>query len=180
MGRSQRAAQTVCDPGRVDIDLSSAFLPTNLRGAPRRIHPSAVALWYAAARTLLGRVPVGGSFLLILASVGCSVVGQLALKAGMGRVGPLDSGSVAQPLELAVRVLSQPLVLAGLACYVLGAVAWLGVLSRVPLSLAYPSLAMSYVLTALLAWLVLGEQVPMTRWLGIATICCGVVLVARA
>lgn len=122
---------------------------------------------------------MGGSFLLILASVGCGVVGQLSLKAGMGRVGELDSGSVAQPLALVLRVLAQPLVLAGLACYVLGAVAWLGVLSRVPLSLAYPSLAMGYVLTALLAWLVLGEQVPPARWIGIATICLGVFLISR-
>jgi multidrug transporter EmrE-like cation transporter len=117
---------------------------------------------------------LGGSFLLILASVGCGVVGQLSLKAGMGRVGELDSGSVAQPLALVLRVLAQPMVLAGLACYVLG------VLSRVSLSLAYPSLAIGYVLTALLAWLVLGEQVPPARWIGIATICLGVFLLSRS
>jgi drug/metabolite transporter (DMT)-like permease len=79
-----------------------------------------------------------------------------------------------------IRLLTSPLVVAGLGLYVLGSMAWLTVLSRVPLSLAYPTLALSYALTPILAWLVLGEDVPAIRWLGITTICLGVVLVSRS
>jgi drug/metabolite transporter (DMT)-like permease len=67
-----------------------------------------------------------------------------------------------------------------LGCYVLGAVAWLTVLSRVPLSLAYPMLALSYAITPILAWLVLGEDVNGLRWAGIGVISLGVLLVARS
>jgi drug/metabolite transporter (DMT)-like permease len=77
-------------------------------------------------------------------------------------------------------VLSSPLVIGGLACYALGAVFWLTVLSRVPLSLAYPMLALTYVAIPLLAWLLLGESVSGLRWVGIGVICAGVLLVARS
>jgi drug/metabolite transporter (DMT)-like permease len=46
-------------------------------------------------------------------------------------------------------------------------------------SQAYPVLSLGYVLTALLAWPLLGEAVSLHRWLGIAVIIAGVWLVAR-
>lgn len=120
------------------------------------------------------------SALLILTSIACGVAGQMTLKAGMTRVGAIGGGALAEPLSLVFRVFGQPLVIVGLGCYVLGAAVWLVVLSRVPLSLAYPSLALSYVVTALLATVVFGEQVPLVRWAGIATVCMGVVLISRS
>lgn len=116
---------------------------------------------------------------LILAAVGLGVVGQITLKLGMTQIGRIDSTTVAQPAQIVLRVLTNPLVVAGLGLYVLGAVVWLTVLSRVPLSLAYPILALSYAITPVLAWLLLGESVPSLRWAGIATICLGVFIVSR-
>jgi drug/metabolite transporter (DMT)-like permease len=120
------------------------------------------------------------SLLLILVSILCSVAGQLTLKAGMTQIGRIEGAALAQPITLLATVLTSPLVVLGLAFYVCGATVWLTVLSRVPLSFAYPSLALSYVITATLAWLVLGEHVPPGRWLGIAIISFGVVWVARS
>ncbi len=123
---------------------------------------------------------MNSSLPLILFSVLCGVGGQITLKLGLTQVGRIDAGALTQPLAMALRVLTSPLVVGGLALYVLGAVAWLTVLSRVPLSLAYPILALSYAFTPVLAWLLLGESVPGARWLGIAVICVGVVLVSRS
>ncbi len=117
---------------------------------------------------------------LIVVSVGCGVVGQLTLKNGMTQVGRLGAEALAQPLAAGMRVATNPLVLIGLGLYVLGAAAWLTVLSRVPLSFGYPILALSYAITPVLAWLLLGESVPSVRWLGIAIICMGIVLVSRS
>ena len=72
-----------------------------------------------------------------------------------------------------------PTIWFGLAAYGLGAVLWLVVLSRLDLSFAYPLLALSYILIPLLSYLVLGENVPALRWVGIAVIFMGVVIVAR-
>ena len=120
------------------------------------------------------------SFPLIGLAVVFGVVGQLALKMGMTRVGAITGAALSQPVAVAFQVLTTPLVLGGLAFYVLGAAAWLGVLSRVPLSLAYPLLAVSYAITPVVAWLALGESLPSLRWLGIGTICLGVFLVSRS
>jgi len=123
---------------------------------------------------------VFASFGLIALAIVCGVSGQLLLKIGMTQLGRIGAEALGEPLQVAVRVGTNPLVVVGLGCYVLGAVAWLTVLSRVPLSLAYPMLALSYAITPVLAWLVLGEDVNGLRWAGIGVISLGVLLVARS
>lgn len=124
-------------------------------------------------------VSLASSLPLVLMSVICGVFGQLALKAGMTQVGQIGGAALTQPAMLA-RVAASPLVVGGLALYVLGAASWLTVLSRVPLSLAYPILALGYVITPLLAWLILKENMNAVRGLGILVIALGVILVTRS
>ncbi|MGH7155332.1 MAG: EamA family transporter, partial [Acetobacteraceae bacterium] len=57
---------------------------------------------------------------------------------------------------------------------------WLAVLSRVPVSAAYPMISIGFVIVALLGWAFLGETLTPTRVAGIAFICCGVLLVSRS
>ena len=45
----------------------------------------------------------------------------------------------------------------GLACYGISVVLWLGALSRVPVSIAYPMLSIGYVVNAFAAALLFGE-----------------------
>lgn len=123
---------------------------------------------------------MNGSLPLILLTVLCGISGQVTLKAGMTHVGPVGGDGLTEPLGVVLRVLTNPLVIGGLGLYVLGAALWLTVLSRVPLSFAYPILALSYAFTPIVAWLLLGESVPSLRWLGILTICVGVFLVSRS
>ena len=59
-------------------------------------------------------------------------------------------------------------------------VVWIVALSRVEVSIAYPMLSIGYVVNALLAWWLFGEDVNAQRWLGIGVIVVGVVLVARS
>jgi drug/metabolite transporter (DMT)-like permease len=122
---------------------------------------------------------MGKSLFLILASVTMGVSGQLCLKAGMDQVETLASGSVGTIVQTAFRVLTTPLVFLGLTFYVMGAAFWLMVLSKLDLSLAYPMLALTYVLIPLASQFVLGEQVPALRWLGVGVIFVGVVIVAQ-
>jgi undecaprenyl phosphate-alpha-L-ara4N flippase subunit ArnE len=62
----------------------------------------------------------------------------------------------------------------GLACVAFGA--WLHVLKRVPLSLAFTISQGTFVLVPLGAWLFLGEQVSAKLWIGIALVVAGVIL----
>ncbi len=107
------------------------------------------------------------------------VSGQLCLKAGMDQVGALSAGSLGGLVQTIFHVLTTPLVFIGLGFYVMGAAFWLVVLSKLDLSLAYPMLALTYVLTPLAAQFILGEQIPGLRWLGIGVIFAGVVIVSQ-
>jgi multidrug transporter EmrE-like cation transporter len=53
-------------------------------------------------------------------------------------------------------------------------------LTRLDLSLAYPFLALNFVLIAIVSRLFLGETIPGLRWAGIAVICSGILLIARS
>ena len=123
---------------------------------------------------------MNSSIPLVGLSVLCGVGGQLALKIGMGQVGRVSPRALGHPVSLVLRVITDPVVGIGLLLYMLGAAAWLAVLSRVPLSLASPLLALSYVLAPIFAWLILRENVSALRWLGILIISLGVFVVARS
>jgi drug/metabolite transporter (DMT)-like permease len=86
----------------------------------------------------------------------------------------------AGPLSLILLILRSPLVLLGLGLYGIGALAWIVVLSRLDLSLAYPFLALNFVLIPLVSQFVFAETIPVARWMGIAVICVGILLVARS
>jgi drug/metabolite transporter (DMT)-like permease len=64
--------------------------------------------------------------------------------------------------------------------YVGGALVWLVVLTRVEVSLAYPFVAMGFVLTLILGWWLQGDSIGLMRVAGTLLIAAGVVLVARS
>lgn len=118
------------------------------------------------------------AFILIGLSIAAGVAGQTMLKLGVNHAGAgTNAGGVA---GLVGMIATEPMVLIGLACYVLAALAWIAALTRLDLSVAYPFLALNFVLVALSSWLILGETVPPLRWLGILVICAGILLVARS
>ena len=114
------------------------------------------------------------SLLMILASVGLSAVAQIAMKAGVSGASTSPSGSVVGAYS---AMLTSPKVLLGLACYALGALIWLRVLSLMDVSQAYPFVALGFVLTMALGFVLLGESPHLTRLLGAAFILVGVWLV---
>ncbi|MCC6456222.1 MAG: EamA family transporter [Caldilineaceae bacterium] len=117
------------------------------------------------------------SWWLIAISITAGVAGQTSIKLGLS--GSSGSAPIAGPFSVITLILTSPLVLLGLTLYGLGSLTWIAVLSRLNLSYAYPFLALNFVLIALISWLVLGEAIPMTRWLGIGCICAGILFVAQ-
>lgn len=116
-------------------------------------------------------------FLLILASVTLSALAQLALKIGTGAATQGRSENVGSELG---GLLQSPMVIVGLGLYGIGAMLWLFVLGRAPLSLAYPFVGMGFILTMLAGAFVLGESVGTARIMGTLMIAAGCVLVARS
>ncbi|MBX6772211.1 MAG: EamA family transporter [Chloroflexi bacterium] len=113
----------------------------------------------------------------ILASVLLGVMGQILLKAGVGRIGPLALEAEG-PLQIGRRIITSLWIWAGLILYGVGTFFWLLALSRVELSYAYPFISLSYVLIAIGSWLLFREEISWMRLLGILAICLGVYAVA--
>ena len=113
---------------------------------------------------------------LIALSIAMGVSGQTMIK-----LGTLSAANLpAEPVARLLLVLRSPWVLLGLMMYGIGALSWVVVLSRLDLSIAYPFLALNFVLVALVSWLLLGESIPGLRWVGIGCICVGILLIARS
>jgi drug/metabolite transporter (DMT)-like permease len=101
-------------------------------------------------------------------------LGETALAKGMKQTGRAEARWVA----LAVAVLSNPWVLAGLALLAVHVGLYLLVLRSADLSFALPLTAASYPLSALLAKFYLREDVGSARWVGTLLITAGVAIVA--
>lgn len=76
-----------------------------------------------------------------------------------------------------VSAVFSPAVFTGFACYGLGAIIWLGALSRLPLSVAYPLTSLAVALVVVVSALALHEPMSWLRIGGVATIMGGLVAV---
>ena len=110
---------------------------------------------------------------LILAGVLLNALAQICLKKGLQAAGGMQVA--AGPL---VRLLLEPWILAGLACYAVSVVVWLGALSLVQVNYAYPFLALGFIANALMARAFLGEAMTPLRWVALGIIVVGVSLQA--
>lgn len=115
---------------------------------------------------------------LILLAVIINVAAQLALKAGMNRIGEFNF-SWANVAPIAWQVATNPFIIAGLALYVVAVIVWLLVLSRTEVSIAYPLMSLGYILNAIAAYYIFGEDLSIIRIVGIFVIMAGVYLIAR-
>jgi len=116
---------------------------------------------------------------MILVSVALASTAQLTLKAGMNQVTEQYGGAVTLSGPALRAMISNATVWAGLVLFGLSAVVWLFVLSRTSLSFAYPFAALTYLIIVAVDRFVLHEVVPPARWVGVACIMAGIVLVAR-
>jgi undecaprenyl phosphate-alpha-L-ara4N flippase subunit ArnF len=118
-------------------------------------------------------------FALAMLCVILASAAQLSLKLGVSCLPSLVSGELLAALQTAGAGVMAWLVF-GLACYLLSMLLWIRVLMRLPLSVAYPLLSISYVLVYLVAtsWPVWGETATAARSAGIGLIILGVILVS--
>ena len=100
---------------------------------------------------------------------------ELLLKKGATSGTPL-SASIAW---LGIGALASVWTWLGILAYLLSLACWLYVLRHIPVSVAFGLISIAQVLVPLGAWVFLGEGISMRRWIGIASVLCGTVLIAR-
>ena len=105
---------------------------------------------------------------LVLASASCTVLANLLLKLstqhqGIGSIWPLT--------------LLNARVAAAASAFGMAFIFYAMILKRLPLSMAQAILSMQFVLVILAAYVLLDEQIGLVRWLGIALMAVGLVVI---
>ncbi|MEM9216257.1 MAG: EamA family transporter [Cyanobacteria bacterium P01_F01_bin.150] len=113
------------------------------------------------------------SFLLLLGSVLTNVIGQFFLKTGALKLAQVNSRELLHRLLDSILI---PELWIGLSFYGVGAIAYILLLSKVPLSIAGPSISLSYVCSVMMGAIFFNESIPISRLVGLGMIICGVIL----
>ena len=106
------------------------------------------------------------------------VLAQTLWKTGLERIGVIDVSAPWWPQV--TRLLRAWRILAGISIFGVTTLLWFDLLSRMPLSQLYPLMSGVYVIAFFVGWAFLGEKPDLLRFVGIAVICVGIVLVARS
>jgi small multidrug resistance pump len=104
------------------------------------------------------------SYIGLVGAILFGIAGQIALKSGA-----LASSTLAAQFV-------NPLTLAGVAVYALAAACYIVALQRIPVSVAFPSVAASYAVVAVIAHLAWGEPFGWQQFGGLLLILGGIVL----
>ena len=105
---------------------------------------------------------------LLFASIVIAVIGQTLFKVG--------AQTHSSSTEAFWKVFLSPSVIFGLGLYLSSALLYIQALKTVPLSVAYPSLSLSYVIVVLISWLLFKEPLGKEQLFGITLIIAGVAI----
>ena len=119
------------------------------------------------------------NFPLILIAISLNAVGQILLKAGTTSIGVFHVTLKGLP-ALLWTIIKSPYIDLGIFCYCLSLLFWLWVLSRVPVSVAYPMLSIGYIFSIFAGYIFFGEPITLLKVCGVLIIMLGVYLVSVA
>lgn len=120
-------------------------------------------------------------FVLIVVSVALAIGGQICLRRGMQEVkektGLEADALLKSPGTFLKGIVTTWMVLLGLALFVSSAGFWLVVLTVVPLGIAYPFVAMTYIVVMFYDKFFENREILGLNWVGVAAIVIGIILI---
>jgi undecaprenyl phosphate-alpha-L-ara4N flippase subunit ArnE len=111
---------------------------------------------------------MGLSYVSLAVAIVLGIAGQIVLKTGAVGAATLTAQ------------LLNPVTWGGLVIYGFAAIAYVVSLHKIPVSIAFPSVAASYAVVAVLAHFLWNEPLGWPQWGGIALIGAGIVLIHHA
>lgn len=112
-------------------------------------------------------------YLLLLLSMTLAITGQFFFKSG------LSGSSLSPNAQSIIKTIFTPQVFMGFAMYGISSIVWLFVLQKLPLSVAYPALALTYVIVVFASAFILHEPLTVNKVVGSFIIVMGVILMFR-
>ena len=118
-------------------------------------------------------------FIFIIITVMLNATSQLLLKVGILRVGQadFDNGNI---LKLLLGAMTNGYVLLGLFTMTVSMITHMMSLSRFDVSFVFPFISFAYIIVAVWGFLFLGEPFNLTRYIGIAVIIAGTIILAMS
>lgn len=117
---------------------------------------------------------------LIILSVALSSGSQLALKRGMTAPEIQSMLHSQKFLDMLFLVITSPAIILGLFLFGISVIVWLLVLSKIPVSTAYPFVALGITTTVLGGRFIFGEPMSLLKITGVTIILLGIFMVALA
>lgn len=118
-------------------------------------------------------------FTLAFLSVALNSCAQICLRQTMLALGSFPAALSLWP-TFSLRLMSNLWFLGGLSCYLISLFLWLAVLGKLQVSQAYPLLSLGYVLTAVVGYFFMHEDVNLVRIAGLALIIAGIIVISRS
>lgn len=114
----------------------------------------------------------------LVIAVSILVTGQVLWKLGLNEVGTFSlsqdfSGSF-------IKILTNLKILSGALLYILSTAIYFDVLAKLPLSLVYPLMSLSYVIALIPAYFILNESITFLRIISVLVIWFGIILLVKS
>jgi len=119
------------------------------------------------------------AYLFIALTIAFTVYGQLILKWQVG-VDPSLNLATSSPKGLLLGILVNPWVLSAFAAAFAASLCWMAALGKLPLSKAYPFMALSFPIVAVFAVLLFREELNAPKVIGTSLIVLGAIVLSRA
>jgi multidrug transporter EmrE-like cation transporter len=117
--------------------------------------------------------------ILLIISVLIGGMGQILFKQGMIMMGkPVITASIQSIFSFLLKIITSPVLLLGMLCYILSTIVWMYVLSRVDLNRVYPFTALTFVVVFLASMFIFHEVIPPNRFIGVGLIMAGFLVVS--
>jgi len=120
------------------------------------------------------------TYLILIVGLIIESFGNVMLRKGMKQIGEIESFKIIELLKVIGRGATNLYVLSGVALDAMFFGCLLIALSWAEVTVVMPLTAFGYVLTALVAKVILGEQITSLRWAGTILIVVGCVLVGKS
>lgn len=114
---------------------------------------------------------------LLIACVALDVARELCFKMGARESLQVPSWTVLRWSQVHA---SAGWSLAGAALWLVEILGWTAVLAKLPLNVAFPIMSLTYAATPLASSMVFGDVISPRRWLGIALVTAGVMIVGAS
>ena len=120
------------------------------------------------------------ALILVLICVFAGAAGQIFWKTGMSGMDKINGMGDLLQLKTAWDIFTNRYIIIGIVLYAMSVFLWLGAMSTLDVSFMYPLLSLGYIVTAILAFIFIGEHVTLIRWAGITLVIAGCILITRS